>query len=124
VRDLADALIFGAGRCAELEESRFDVFNVAPDAATSVRFIASELVGQLGFKGRTKISYGDTIAGWPGDVPQSRMDSSKLRKAGFSLPRTSDEALSLAIRRIIEWLALRGDTGDGLKLPPDAAPGA
>ena len=122
VRDLVDALIFGARRCAGLGESKFDVFNVAPDAATSVRFIANELINQLGFTGRTKIFYGDTVAGWPGDVPQSRMDSTKLRKAGFSLPRTSDEALSFAISRIIEWLATRSDTADGLKLPPDASP--
>ncbi len=122
VRDLVDALIFGAKRCAELEAGKFDVFNVAPDAATSVRFIANELIDQLGFKGRTKISYGDTVAGWPGDVPQSRMDSTKLRKAGFSLPRTSDEALSFAIHRIISWLAARGETAEGLKLPPDASP--
>jgi UDP-glucose 4-epimerase len=122
VRDLVDALVFAANRCGKLEESKFDVFNVAPDAATSVRFIANELIDQLGFKGRTRINYGDTVGGWPGDVPQSRMDSTKLRKAGFSLPRTSDEALSLAIRRIIGWLAVRGDAGDGLKLPPDASP--
>jgi len=122
VRDLVDALIFGAKCCAELEESKFDVFNVAPDAATSVQFIANELIDQLGFTGRTKIFYGDTVAGWPGDVPQSRMDSTKLRKAGFSLPRTSDEALKFAISRIIEWLAARGDARDGLKLPPDTSP--
>ena len=119
VRDLVDALLFGATLCAKLEESKFDVFNVAPDAATSVRFIADELIEQLGFKGRTKIQYGDTVAGWPGDVPQSRMDSAKFRKAGFCLPRTSDEALSFAIRRIIEWLAVRGEAKDGLKLPSD-----
>jgi UDP-glucose 4-epimerase len=123
VRDLVDALLFGARRCAELEAAKFDVFNVAPDAATSVRFIANELVDQLGFAGRTKIRYGTTPGGWPGDVPQSRMDSTKLRKAGFSLPRTSDEALSFALKRIIEWLAARGEAKDGLKLPPDASPG-
>lgn len=123
VRDLVDALIFAAKRCAELEAAKFDVFNVAPDAATSVRFIANDLIGQLGLTDRTKIRYGTTIAGWPGDVPQSRMDSTKLRQAGFSLPRTSDEALSFAIRRILEWLAVRGEAKDGLKLPPDALTG-
>jgi capsular polysaccharide biosynthesis protein len=98
---------------------------VSPDAATSVRFIADELINQFGFTGRTKISHGDTVAGWPGDVPQSRMDSTKLRKAGFSLPRTSDEPLKLAIRRIIAWLAKRGQAGDDLKNSrPTPRPGA
>jgi hypothetical protein len=87
-----------------------------------VRFIADELVKQLGLKGRTAIHYGNSAAGWPGDVPQSRMDSSKLRRAGFALPRNSDEALQLAISRIIEWLTKRTGAEDDLKLPRDASP--
>ena len=122
VRDLVGGLMFAAQRCSELEPSKFDVFNLAPDGATSVRFIANELVQQLGFKGRTVIHYGNSAAGWPGDVPQSRMDSSKLRKAGFALPRNSDAALQLAISRIIEWLAKRTGAEDGLRLPRDASP--
>jgi len=50
------------------------------------------------------------------------MDSSKLRRAGFALPRNSDEALQLAISRIIEWLTKRTGAEDDLKLPRDASP--
>jgi UDP-glucose 4-epimerase len=120
VRDLVGALVFAGEKCAELEAGQFDVFNVAPDGATSVRFIAEELVAQLGFKGRTKISYGTTAGGWPGDVAQSRMDASKIRQAGFNLPRSSDEAVRYAIRRILEWLPQRKGAKDDLRLPPDA----
>jgi UDP-glucose 4-epimerase len=123
VRDLVGALVFSGKKCAALEAGKFDVFNVAPDGATSVRFIAGELVAQLGFKGRTKISYGTTAGGWPGDVPQSRMNSSKIRKAGFALPRGSDEAVRLAISRIIEWLPQRKGAKDDLRLPSDAKTG-
>jgi len=122
VGDLVGAIVFGGKKCAELEAGKFDVFNVAPDGGTSVRFIAEELVAQLGFKGRTKISYGTTAGGWPGDVPHSRMDASKIRKAGFVLPRSSDEAVRLAIRRIIEWLPQRKNAKDDLRLPRDAKP--
>jgi UDP-glucose 4-epimerase len=120
VRDLVSGLMFAGQQCAELAPSQFDVFNLAPDGATSVRFIAAELVKQLGFNGRTKIRYGTTAAGWPGDVPQSRMDSSKLRKAGFALPRSSDAAVRLAISRILEWLAQRTHAKDDLELPREA----
>ena len=120
VRDIVDAIVFGGEKCAELEAGRFDVFNVAPDGGTTVRFIAEELVAQLGFNGRTKISYGTTAGGWPGDVPVSRMDSTKLRNAGFVLPRSSDEAVRLAIRRILEWLPQRKNAKDDLRLPKDA----
>jgi UDP-glucose 4-epimerase len=122
VRDLVGAIVFAGKKCAELEAGKFDVFNVAPDGATSVRFIAEDLVAQLGLKGRTKISYGTTAAGWPGDVAQSRMDASKIRRAGFTLPRSSDEAVQLAISRIIEWLPQHKGAEDDLRLPADARP--
>jgi UDP-glucose 4-epimerase len=122
VRDLVDGLMFGKKKCGELEASKFDVFNLAPGGATSVRFIAGELISQLGFAGRTNIHYGESAQGWPGDVAQSRMDSARLAGAGFSLPRSSDEAVKLAISRIIQWLAGRAGSADGLRLPADARP--
>ncbi|HXF10973.1 MAG TPA: NAD-dependent epimerase/dehydratase family protein [Desulfuromonadaceae bacterium] len=120
VRDLVGALRFADKHCLGLETGKFDVFNVAPEGGTTVKFMAEELVSQLGFAGRTTIKYGTTAGGWPGDVPHSRMDASKLKKAGFSLPRGSDEAVRLSIARIIEWLpTLQG--GD-VQLPKDARP--
>jgi len=120
VRDLVNGLMFGKTRCGELKPSQFDVFNLAPDGATSVRFIAAELLQQLGFSGNTKINYGESAQGWPGDVAQSRMDSSKLREAGFALPRSSDEVVRHAISQILQWLASRTSTQDDLRLPTDA----
>ncbi|HEV2453066.1 MAG TPA: hypothetical protein VGY98_02315 [Verrucomicrobiae bacterium] len=48
MRDLVAGLTFGKPKCGELESSKFDVFNLAPDGATSVRFIVGELLSQLG----------------------------------------------------------------------------
>ena len=124
VRDLVNGLMFGKALCGKLEPSKFDVFNLAPDGATNVRFIANELIQQLGFTGRTQIHYGEAAQGWPGDVAQSRMDSSKLRRAGFPLPRSSDEAVRFAIAQIIQWLGSRAAAQDDLRLPPDARPSA
>ena len=120
VRDLVGALNFAAKKCGEMEKHKFDVFNVAPDAATSVRFIANELLAQLGFKDKTQVCYGESTQGWPGDVAQSRMDSSKLREAGFTLPRSSDEAVRHAISQILAWLAKHDSTQADLRLPADA----
>ena len=122
VRDLVGGLIFGKTCCEKLKPSQFDVFNLAPDGGTNVRFIATELVRQLGFAERTQIHYGESPQGWPGDVAQSRMDSAKLRQAGFALPRSSDEAVCLAIRRIIEWLGTHASPQDDLRLPAEARP--
>ena len=120
VRDLVAGLMFGRRKCAELQPSTFEVFNLAPDGATSVRFIVGELLSQLGFSGRTKIAYGESPQGWPGDVAQSRMNSSKLAGAGFTLPRSSDDAVRLAVSRILHWLRERGASDDGLTLPAGA----
>ena len=122
VRDLVAGLMFGKSLCEKLEPSKFDVFNLAPDGATSVRFIAEELIRQLNFAGPTQIHYGESTQGWPGDVAQSRMDSSKLRNTGFPLPRSSDEAVRHAIHRILHWLPTRTAAQDDLRLPADARP--
>jgi UDP-glucose 4-epimerase len=121
VRDLVNGLIFGKMRCGELNPAQFDVFNLAPDGATSVRFIAAELIRLLGYSDKTQIHYGESTQGWPGDVAQSRMDSSKLRSAGFALPRSSDEVVRHALKQIIQWLSTRPPQDD-LRLPSDAKP--
>jgi UDP-glucose 4-epimerase len=120
VRDLVEALMFASQKCLGFERAQFDVFNVAPDGATSVRFIANQLLDELGLTGRTAISYGFSAAGWPGDVAQSRMDSSKLRAAGYQLQRSSDQAVQIGIGRIVEWLAGEPEDPDGLRLPANA----
>jgi UDP-glucose 4-epimerase len=100
VKDIVEGLMFGSALLDKMQDGQCDVFNLAPSGATSVRFIAEELLKQLGLN--IGIEYGDTPNGWAGDVPQSRMDSSKLADAGFSLKRTSDEAVKLAIERILK----------------------
>ena len=122
VRDLVGALRFAGKKCSTVAEGKFEVFNVAPDDATSVRFMAEELVRQLGFAGRTKIIYGTSAIGWPGDVAQSRMDASKIRQAGFSWPRNSDAAVRISISRIIEWLEKHAAPEAELRVPADARP--
>lgn len=122
VRDLVAGLRHGAEMLSKMPSGNFDVFNLAPTGGTSVRFIANELVKQLGFAGTTLIHYGESEQGWPGDVAQSRMNSSKLAATGFTLPRTSDEALQHSITQIIRWLGSRPSGEDGLKLPADATP--
>ena len=120
VRDLVGGLMFGKKKCQGMGASTFDVFNLAPDGATSVRFIVEELLSQLGLRERTKICYGESPQGWPGDVAQSRMSSAKLNAAGFPLSRSSDEAVKIAISRILQWLRERGPGDDGLAIPAGA----
>ena len=38
--------------------------------------------------------------GWPGDVPRSRLDASRLERLGFRLNSTSDQAMARAVREL------------------------
>lgn len=102
VKDIVQALLFArqimdvntkAGECR--------VFNVAPDGGTSVKFMAETLVSALGLS-YDIIKYQDSDRGWAGDVPQSRMNSSRLSNIGFQLVRSSDAAVKLAIQNIVK----------------------
>lgn len=120
VRDLVRGLRHAESMLLAFESHRCDVFNVAPHGATSVKYIAEQLIAQLGLRGVT-IRYGERPEGWPGDVPQSRMDASKLRAGGFQLTRTSDQAAADAIAAIVAWLRESGGDFEGLKLPREGS---
>jgi hypothetical protein len=45
-----------------------------------------------------------------------------VRAAGFALPRSSDDAVRLAISRILQWLPTRVSPQDDLRLPAGSAP--
>jgi UDP-glucose 4-epimerase len=117
VRDLVNALRFSEGLLTKSPPGSCDVYNVAPGDATSVRYIAETLLSCLGLSSQTRVCYGDTPSGWPGDVPQSRMDSTRLKQAGFTLPRNSDEALRVAVQAIVDSLRQRRSADDALALP-------
>jgi UDP-glucose 4-epimerase len=117
VKDLVSALRHAERLMFQDASMTCDVYNVAPHDSGSVRFIAETLVKALKLTNTTTIEYGTTAQGWPGDVAQSRMDASKLFSTGFSLQRTSEEAIETAIAAILEWLQTRPETGDGLMLP-------
>jgi len=117
VRDLVQALRFTESLLVKLSPGHVELYNVAPSDAVSVRQIAATLLSSLGLSHQTRISYGDTPFGWPGDIPQCRVDATRLKEAGFELPRNSAEAISAAIQAIIEWLKQRPSNGDALRLP-------
>ena len=117
VQDLTLALRYAEQLGRKLATGKFEVFNVAPSDATSVRFIAETLLKHLNLESKTQIQYGKTSFGWPGDVAHSRMSSEKLENAGYRLPRNSNQAVEEAIAQIIGWLKNRKDQSDGLRIP-------
>jgi UDP-glucose 4-epimerase len=76
-----------------------NVYNLAPEGYTSVKKIAEWVVAESPYK-TARVEFGAGAQGWPGDVPLSLLDSSKLNALGYRLQRSSDEAVKQAIREV------------------------
>ena len=59
------------------------------------------LVDATGLTG-VKFSYTGGERGWRGDIPQVRFDITKMKKLGWKPKYTSNEAVSRAIKDIVE----------------------
>ena len=97
VTDCADGILFGLDNTPDAE--RLAIYNLAPPDTTPVSRIA-ELCVKLSPFPDAKIVYAGGDRGWPGDVPRSRMDPSKLAALGFRVRMTSDEAVTAAVRAL------------------------
>lgn len=75
-------------------------FNLAVDGATTVRRIAETVLEEAGLRG-AKIEYTGGERGWPGDVPQVRLDGGKLAALGWKARLGSDEAVALGVRELV-----------------------
>jgi UDP-glucose 4-epimerase len=92
VTDCVDAILFGLDRAT----AAINIFNIAPSDYANVKFIAEECVRASPYK-NAKIRYTGGDRGWPGDVPQSRLDASKLDALGWESTRSSEEAVRDAV---------------------------
>lgn len=95
VHELLSAIFF----LWENGKENINLYNIAGQGQTSVKFIAESVIKMMGTE--TKIRYTGGDRGWPGDVPQFRSNAGKLNKLGWQAKLTSDEAVITAIKEII-----------------------
>ena len=99
--------VLSAIRVADERATRsYDVFNVATDDYITVREIAEfalEVSGLSRTETRFEFTGGDR--GWKGDVPVVRFDCSKIIALGWQARRTSVEAVTDAMKAMLEELA-------------------
>ena len=96
VQDCVDGILYGF----QHSSGRVNVFNLGNSDVTSVTTIAHMLIESMGLaKVRLKYTGGDR--GWPGDVPQVRLGTSRMEKLGWKPKHNSDEAVRLAIKEIL-----------------------
>lgn len=81
-----------------------DVFNLGTETTVKVKDIARIVVDEMGLD-NVGIRYTGGKRGWPGDVPLVMYDMSKMRNLGWVAAHTSDEAVRIAVRRLLEqWV--------------------
>ncbi len=97
VTDVVEAMLFGL----EHGKARLNVLNIAPPDVASVRSIAEECVRASPFP-NAEIRYTGGDRGWPGDVPKSRMDATRLNELGFKLKHTSQEAVRKSVAALVQ----------------------
>jgi len=97
VQDCVEGLIYGT----QHSSGQVNVFNLASSSATDVTTIGRVLIEEMGLAD-VKFKYTGGERGWPGDVPQVRLDPSRMENLGWKPRYTSDEAVRRAIKDILE----------------------
>lgn len=94
-----DDCVSGLLHALDRGEEPLGVYNLAPPDETSVATIAALCVAASPYP-HAPIRYTGGERGWPGDVPRSRLDPSKLAALGFRVGASSDEAVRRAVAEL------------------------
>jgi UDP-glucose 4-epimerase len=78
-----------------------NIFNLGCDSTTTVTKIAEILLEEMNLKD-TKLIYTGGDRGWVGDIPRFKLNSKKMHKLGWKPKYTSDEAIRISIREILD----------------------
>ena len=93
VRDLIDGIQF----IIHHSNKGYNVYNLGSESRTKVKEIAAMVIEEMGLNTTIKYTGGDR--GWTGDVPEFRYDVSKVNALGWENPKTSNEAVRIAIQK-------------------------
>jgi len=83
-----------------VQQEKCEIFNIGVNSTTTMTRIADILVEEMGLK-NVRFRYTGGNRGWLGDVPQFRYNVQKMRKLGWQTSHSSDEAMHIAIRKIL-----------------------
>jgi UDP-glucose 4-epimerase len=102
VEDVLEAIRLGDAGAT----GKYDVFNVATDDYITVRDIAELALKVSGLTpDETRYEFTGGDRGWKGDVPIVRFDCAKIKALGWQARRTSAEAVTDAMKAMLEELA-------------------
>ena len=101
VEDCLDGMMFGHKQARE----NVNCFNLAVPDATSVNEIAQWTIEAMGLDAkRVLLEYTGGSRGWPGDVPQVRLDTRRMESLGWRPKMKSAEAVRRSISETVEQM--------------------
>lgn len=99
VEDCLDGMEFGVANA----HGHVNVYNLAVDDQTTVRQITDWTIEAMGIdREKIDVQYGDSPRGWRGDVPQVKLDTTRMTKLGWKPKLSSAEATKRTIRETVE----------------------
>jgi UDP-glucose 4-epimerase len=96
ITDLIGAIF----RFMDVEEG-VAIYNIGVNTRTDVVSIADTVTDSMGLKG-IKYEYTGGSGGWRGDVPVFSYNLEKIHKTGWKADYTSDEAVRLTVKSVLE----------------------
>ena len=100
VSECVDGMVYGWTHARE----QVNYFNLGCEGATSADDIAAYVIAALGLRDVEIVHTGGS-RGWPGDVPQVRLDCSKMERLGWRARLTSNQAVERACHELAAELA-------------------
>jgi UDP-glucose 4-epimerase len=97
VKDLVDAIFYIWSHSSD----RLNYYNIGVDSQTNVNTIADIVCEEMGLENVNKVFTGGS-GGWKGDVPKFKYDLSKIHALGWKAKHTSDDAVRISARRILD----------------------
>lgn len=98
---LIDDCIDGMFTAFQKSKKQCDVYNLGNESFTGVNKIAKIVIGEMGLN-NVKLKYTGGKTGWKGDVPIVRYNIDKIKKLGWEPKYNSDEAVRIAVQRLIK----------------------
>ena len=98
---LVEDCIDGMFHAFRNSKNQYDIFNLGCDSYTDVSHIGQIIIEEMGLKD-VRVRYTGGKRGWPGDVPVVRYNVQKMAELGWRAKQSSDDAVRIAARRLIE----------------------
>lgn len=97
VKECVSGVLYGV----ENSDAQLNCFNLACQGATSVKTIADIITEEMGLE-NVSYAYTGGKRGWPGDVPQVRLDAKKINDLGWKTELNSDQAVRVGVKALLK----------------------